>query len=80
VPQLSGTWKSDTAAAEPAEDPPGVRAGSCGLVVAGPEFRMVNSVVVVLPVVLLSAIYCGDSYVYGGTEDEGAGSTEYGDG
>jgi hypothetical protein len=57
-----------------------VRAGSCGFVVAGPELRMVNSVVVVLPVVLLSAVSwregCGD----GGTEDEGAGLSEYGDG
>lgn len=49
VPKLRGTWKSATAAADPAEDPPGVRFGSCGLVVAGPEFNTVNSVVVVLP-------------------------------
>ena len=49
VPKLSGTWKSATAAADPAEDPPGVRFGLCGLVVSGPEFRTANSVVVVLP-------------------------------
>jgi hypothetical protein len=80
VPQLIGTWESDTVAADPAEDPLGVRVGSWGLVVDGPEFMMVNSVVVVLPVVLLGAVSCGDGYEYGGTEDEGAGSTEYGDG
>ena len=37
-----------TAAAEPLEEPPGVRAGSKGLVV-GPEKPIANSVVTVLP-------------------------------
>ena len=49
VPRLSGTWQSATAAAEPAEEPPGVRFGSWGLVVLGPALSTVNSVVVVLP-------------------------------
>lgn len=49
VSKLRGTWKSATAAAEPAEEPPGVRLGSCGLVVSGPKLVIVNSDVVVLP-------------------------------
>lgn len=49
VPRLSGTWQSATAAADPAEEPPGVRFGSWGLVVLGPALSIVNSVVVVLP-------------------------------
>lgn len=49
IPKLSGTWQSATAAADPVEEPPGVRFGSCGLVVLGPALSTVNSVVVVLP-------------------------------
>lgn len=50
VPRAIGAWKSLTAAPEPAEEPPGVRVGSCGLRVAGPMWMAANSVVVVLPV------------------------------
>lgn len=50
APKLSGICKSATAAADPHEEPPGVRRGSRGLVVSGPELATVNSVVVVLPV------------------------------
>ena len=53
VPQLSGTWKLATAAADPAEDPPGVRFGPCVLAVSRPEFKTVNSVVVALSTTLL---------------------------
>ena len=35
VPNASGTIPAATAAAEPLEEPPGVRAGSCGLTVGG---------------------------------------------
>ncbi len=48
VPSASGTIPAATAAAEPEEEPPGVRAGSCGLVV-GPGARLANSQVTVLP-------------------------------
>src|SRR4030088_1269752 len=48
VPKASGTWPSATAAAEPDDEPPGVCAGLCGLVV-GPGCRLANSVVTVLP-------------------------------
>lgn len=48
-PKLRGTWKSATAAAEPVDEPPGVRCLSCGFVVFGPLFRTVNSGVVVFP-------------------------------
>jgi len=51
APRLSGTCRSATAAAGPHEEPPGVRFGSWGLVVSGPELVTVNSAVVVfLPV------------------------------
>ena len=50
TPKASGICISATAAAEPHEEPPGVRDGSWGLVVGGPELVIVNSVVVVLPV------------------------------
>ena len=40
--------KSPTAAAEPLEEPPGVRAGSWGLWVL-PGWRLANSAVTVLP-------------------------------
>ncbi len=48
VPIASGTMKSATAAAEPLEDPAGVRVRSCVLRV-GPGCRLANSVVTVLP-------------------------------
>src|SRR5512146_1107940 len=48
VPNASGTIASATAAAEPDDDPPGVRDGSCGLRVA-PGWNVANSVVTVLP-------------------------------
>ncbi len=48
VPSASGTWKSATAAADPDDEPPGVRAGSCGLRVS-PGPKKANSVVTVLP-------------------------------
>ncbi len=48
VPIASGTMKSATAAAEPLDEPPGVRLRSCGLRV-GPGCRLANSVVTVLP-------------------------------
>src|SRR5215469_15544144 len=48
VPIASGTIKSATAAAEPLDDPPGEKSGSCGFVV-GPGWRLANSVVTVLP-------------------------------
>ena len=40
--------KSATAAAEPLDEPPGEKPGSCGFVV-GPGWRLANSVVTVLP-------------------------------
>ena len=48
VPIAIGTMKSATAAAEPLDEPAGVRARSCGLRV-GPGCRLANSVVTVLP-------------------------------
>ena len=48
MPKASGTWPSATAAAEPEDEPPGVWAALCGLVV-GPGWRLANSVVTVLP-------------------------------
>ncbi len=48
MPKASGTWPSATAAAEPEDEPPGVCAALCGLVV-GPGWRLANSVVTVLP-------------------------------
>ena len=48
VVSATGTWKSATAAADPDDDPPGVRAGSCGLRV-GPGSVKAYSVVTVLP-------------------------------
>ena len=48
VPSASGTVPAPTAAAEPDDDPPGVRDGSWGLVV-GPGWNPANSVVTVLP-------------------------------
>src|SRR5262249_22654785 len=48
VPSAIGTMWSATAAAEPLDEPPGVRARSCGLRVV-PGCRLANSVVTVLP-------------------------------
>ncbi len=48
VPIASGIMKSATAAAEPLDEPPGEKAGSCGFDV-GPGWRLANSVVTVLP-------------------------------
>src|SRR3954470_1876319 len=48
LPSASGTMPAATAAAEPLELPPGVRAGSCGLRV-GPGAKQAYSVVTVLP-------------------------------
>jgi hypothetical protein len=48
VPSATGTIPQATAAAEPLEDPPGVRFTSNGLVV-GPDRPIANSVVTVLP-------------------------------
>ena len=48
VPSAAGTMPHATAAAEPLDDPPGVRVVSNGLRV-GPERPIANSVVTVLP-------------------------------
>ena len=48
LPKASGTCPAATAAAEPLEEPPGVCAGSCGLVVS-PGVTKANSAVTVLP-------------------------------
>jgi hypothetical protein len=48
-PTAIGIWKSATAAAEPAEEPPGVREVLWAFLVAGPTNEEANSVVVVLP-------------------------------
>ena len=49
VPSAAGTTPAPTAAAEPLLEPPGVRLGSCGLVVGALVKDAANSVVVVLP-------------------------------
>ena len=56
VPTPSGTWKSAATAAEPADEPPGVRFRSWEFVVFGPEFVTVNSVVVDLPKMSVPAL------------------------
>src|SRR5437016_6616633 len=48
VPSATGTIPSATAAADPLEDPPGVRAGSRGFLVFPGEYTA-NSVVTVFP-------------------------------
>ena len=48
LPSAAGTMKSATAAADPLEEPPGVRERSRGLRV-GPGEKTANSVVTVLP-------------------------------
>src|SRR5262249_17430960 len=50
VPIANGKNPAATAAAEPEDEPPGVRAESCGLVV-GPGTRVANSDVTVLPAI-----------------------------
>src|SRR5215208_3077366 len=50
VPSAAGAIPHATAAAEPLDDPPGVRAASNGLRV-GPECPIANSVVTVLPTI-----------------------------
>ena len=50
VPRLRGTCWSATAAADPQDEPPGVRSKLWGLAVWGPELVTLNSVVVVFPV------------------------------
>src|SRR5438045_9532592 len=54
VVSATGTWKSATAAADPDDDPPGVRVGSCGLRV-GPGSVKAYSVVTVLPTITAPA-------------------------
>src|SRR5690242_16039656 len=54
VLSATGIWKSATAAAEPDDDPPGVRAGSCGLRVR-PGSTKAYSVVTVLPTTIAPA-------------------------
>lgn len=49
VPRAIGTWKSPTAAPDPEEEPPGVRAELCGFLVFVPTVIEANSVVVVFP-------------------------------
>ena len=51
VPKASGTMKSATAAAEPLEEPPGVREGSSGLRVSRGT-KVANSAVTVLPMIV----------------------------
>src|SRR5437868_11182844 len=53
-PSAAGTIRSATAAADPLEDPPGVRPGSCGLRVFPPTYAA-NSVVTVLPMITAPA-------------------------
>ena len=48
LPIAKGAMPAATAAAEPLDEPPGVRAGSCGLRVL-PGVKQANSVVTVLP-------------------------------
>jgi hypothetical protein len=49
VPREIGHWKSATAAPDPEDEPPGVRAGSWGFLVFVPVVTDANSVVVVFP-------------------------------
>ena len=49
VPSPAGTMPAPTAAAEPLDEPPGVRVGSCGFWVLCNGWLAANSVVVVLP-------------------------------
>src|SRR5262249_57178891 len=54
VPSAAGTMKSATAAAEPLDEPPGVRLGSSGFAVAA-GVTCANSVVAVLPMTMAPA-------------------------
>src|SRR6185436_1987067 len=54
VPSATGTIPAATAAAEPLDEPPGVRAGSSGLRV-GPGWAPANSVVTALPTITAPA-------------------------
>src|SRR5919108_5004337 len=54
LPSASGTICAATAAADPDDEPPGVRARSCGLRVA-PGWKYANSVVTVLPMITAPA-------------------------
>ncbi len=56
VPSASGTCQSATAAADPAEEPPGDRAGSSGCRVAARRPAAANSVVSVLPRMMAPAL------------------------
>ena len=53
-PSASGTIPAATAAADPDDEPPGVRSGSCGLRVL-PGLKYANSVVTVLPTITAPA-------------------------
>ena len=54
IGELHTKMREARAAAEPEEEPPGVCAGRCGLVV-GPGYRKANSVVTVLPMTMAPA-------------------------
>src|SRR3990167_3140245 len=55
VPRPAGTMPAPTAAAEPLDEPPGVREASCGLRVWWNGKLAANSVVVVLPMMTAPA-------------------------
>ena len=57
VPSATGTMQSATAAAEPLDEPPGVRARSCGLRVL-PGCRFANLVATVLPIQDAARLAC----------------------
>src|SRR5215211_555189 len=52
VPSPAGTMPAPTAAAEPLDEPPGVRLPSCGFLVLCHGWLDANSVVVVLPMTM----------------------------
>src|SRR5262245_56640608 len=74
VVSATGTWKSATAAAEPEDDPPGVRARSCGLQV-GPGSVKAYSVVTVFPTTIAPAASsrCTTSAVVVATRPDSSG-------
>ena len=55
VPSPAGTMPAPTAAAEPLDEPPGVRLPSCGFLVLCHGWLDANSVVVVLPMMMAPA-------------------------
>ena len=55
VPSPAGTMPAPTAAAEPLDEPPGVRLPSCGFLVLCHGWLAANSVVVVLPMMIAPA-------------------------